>query len=231
MIDTERIRREAEERGIGRLCHITVERNIGPILLEGQGVLAPSLLPRGCRRSMRMDGFVDYACFSVEFPNTWLLQDLRNTRATSGREEDFVVLYTRPQYLWRLGTKFCPVNAATGSGERVADGCDGFRCMYAQTVTGKRRFCRQLRRLACAPTDEQAEVLVPGGIDSTDIVGIAVQAEDQARRVSAHWRNPSEARRIVVVPEYYERHTLSGLLQSGRRPAEHPWTPGGTHDD
>ena len=231
VIDTERIRREAEEREIGRLCHFTVERNIGPILLEGQGVLAPSLLPNDRRRSIRMDGFLDCACLSVEFPNTWLLQDLRSTRATWGREEEFVVLYIRPHYLWRLGTKFCPVNAATGSGERVADGCDGFRCMYAQTVTGKWRFCRQPRRLACAPTDEQAEVLVPGGIDSTDIVGIAVQDEDQARRVSAHWRNPSEAPRIVVVPEYYDPDRLKALLQSGRRPIEHLWTPGGTHDD
>ena len=74
-------------------------------------------------------------------------------------------------------------------------------------------------------------MLVPGGIDSTDIVGIAVQDEDQARRVSAHWRNPPDAPRIVVVPEYYDPDRLKALLQSGRRPIEHLWTPGGTHDD
>lgn len=225
--DAVRIRREAEERGIGRLCHFTAERNLSHILLEGQGVLAPKFLPGGRWKWKRLDGLDDHACLSVEFPNTRLLKK----RATLGRGDGFVVLYARTHYLWRSGTKFCAVNAATESGKRVTRGHEGFQSMFAQTVTGNWCSSRSPRRLACAPTDEQAEVLVPGGIDSTDIVGIAVQDEDQARRVSAHWRNPPDAPRIVVVPEYYDPDRLKALLQSGRRPIEHLWTPGGTHDD
>ena len=225
--DAGRIRREAEERGIGRLCHFTEERNISPILLEGQGVVAPKFLPDGRRKSERLDGLDDHACLSVEFPNTRLLRK----RATLGRGDGFVVLYARTHYLWRSGTKFCAVNAATERGNRVGEGHVCFQCMFDQRVTGRRCCYRQRRRLACAPTDEQAEVLVPGGIASTDILGIAVRDECQAGRVSACWRDPSGAPPIVVVPEYYDPYTLTGLLRSGRRPAEQLWTPGGTHDD
>lgn len=225
--DAVRIRREAEERGIGRLCHFTAERNISPILLEGRGVVAPKFLPGGRWKSKRLDGLDDHACLSVEFPNTRLLKK----RATLGRKDGFVVLYARTHYLWRSGTKFCAVNAATERGNRIADGHIGFQCMFDQTVTGSRRSCRQPRRLACAPTDEQAEVLVPRRIASTDILGIAVRDERQACRVSARWPNPSDAPPIVMVPEYYDPYTLTGQLRSGRRPAEHPWRPGGTHDD
>ena len=225
--DAGRIRREAEERGIGRLCHFTEERNISPILLEGQGVVAPKFLPDGRRKSERLDGLDDHACLSVEFPNTRLLRK----RATLGRGDGFVVLYARTHYLWRSGTKFCAVNAATESGKRVTRGHEGFQSMFAQTVTGNWCSSRSPRRLACAPTDEQAEVLVPGRIASVDLLGIAVRNDLQSGRVAACWRNPSEAPRIVVVPEYYDPDRLKALLQSGRRPTEHLRTPGGTHDD
>lgn len=118
------------------------------------------------------------------------------------------------------------MKAATGSGARVVEGPEGFRGLFAETVEGKRPSRRQARCLASAPTDEQAEVLVPAGIAAADILGIAVCDAAQARRVSAKWRNAPGAPRVWLVPEYYDPYRLTGLLRTGRRPDERPWDAG-----
>ena len=164
----------------------------------------------------------------MQSPNARCFKKIRRSR----RLGDWVVLFIRPILLWRLGTKFCPVNAATDRGRRIREGADAFRAMFEPTVAGRRtrNGCRTHTRRShhpdFLPTSQQAEVLVPNGIPRKHITGVAVCDEAQAARehhdLLDHGITPLP---LVVVPEFYEPRSLSGLLRVGKMPVETPWRP------
>ena len=224
----ESIRTKAVERGITRLCHFTPSRNLGHIASDPRGLLASRHLKTDEKTVFnptdieRLDGYRNHLCCSIQYPNAWYF---RKARGKEVLFRDWVVVFIKSHYLWLVGTKFCPRNAAAGYGRSVRGGAAAFDGLFAQTVVGSHTYRRELGHPDFLPTDEQAEVLIPDVIEHEDVIGIAVRDQAQARREVAALnilgRKPP---RTFIVPEFYSPGWLSGSLRAGSIPAEPEFT-------
>lgn len=218
------IRREAEDRGITRLCHFTPSRNLAHVASDPRGLLASRHLEADEKAVFnptdveRFDGHPDHLCCSIQYPNAWYF---RTARGKERLFRDWVVVFIKSHYLWRVGTKFCPRNAAAGYGKSVGEGSAAFRGLFAQSVEGNRTYARGQHHPDFLPTDEQAEVLVPDVIRHDDVIGVAVRDQAQAKREIVRLEIlDGKVPRIFIVPEFYSPGRLSSLLRAGRTPAE-----------
>jgi len=222
------IRSALGTRGISRLCHFTPSRSLAHILAGGSGIL-PSLQLAQEDRLMfnptdleRMDGHPGHICCSIEYPNAWYFD-----RARKGEMlfRDWVVIFFKPDVLASPGTLFCPRNAAAGYGAHIGSGQAVFESMFAQSVSGAggQVRSRSLLHLPCSPTDDQAEVLVPGSVPANDILAIGVSTDDQARaervRLSVLGIDASHLS-FVVAPTLFDKYALSASIRAGQRPSE-----------
>lgn len=229
----ESIKREVERRGITRLCHFTPSRNLLHILTTEQGILATKKLEENERNVFtptdlqRLDRHEDHICCSIEFPNAWYFEQVKSK---DNLFRDWVVLFINPKYLWFPGTRFCHRNAASNYGTNIIEGEEGFKAMFADTVSGAygKTRCRCPNHLPCSPTDDQAEVLVPDQITISDILAIAVPTETQVKQEVTRLRilGITEDRyKFVILPEIFDARTISNLIRSGKRPRETLWIP------
>ena len=227
----EQIKQEVELRGITRLCHFTPSRNLGHILTGITGILATKKLQKDERSVFtptdlkRLDRHEAYICCSIEYPNAWYF-DIAKSKDELFK--DWVILFINPKYLWLSGTRFCPRNAAWGQGRSVAEGKEAFLSMFAQSVAGagNRTFTRSDTRLACCPTDDQAEVLIPDQIGTADILAIAVPTETQAKNEALRLSIlgvPGDKFNFVIAPTLFDKQMLSNSIRSGKRPIEKHW--------
>ncbi len=228
------IKKEVLRRGITRLCHFTPSRNLAHIATGKEGILATKWLEEDERGVFtktdleRLDGYKGHICCSVEFPNTWYFD---KARSKDPLFKDWVVLFIDPKYLWLLGTRFCPRNAAANYGRSVLEGEKGFLSLFADSVSGAsgRTFTRLPTHLPCCPTDDQAEVLIPDRIAKGDILAIGVRNRTQAKNEATRLRLmnlPIDSFQFVIALDLFDKHTLSQLIRSGKRPPETLWTPG-----
>ena len=231
MNSTDRIKKEVGDRGITRICHFTPSRNFGQIVAGKTGVLATRKLSNDERAVYaptdlnRLDGYTDHICCSIEYPNAWYFERARTAEVLF---KDWVVLLIDPKFLSDPRTLFSPRNAAAEYGRHVLPGYEGFHRLYAGSVDGARQqtFTRSSRRLPSCPTDEQAEVLVPDVIELREVLGVAVSSKEQAANEIVRLRllgTPEaeiKALRFLVIPEFWEKYRLSGMLKDGNRPAE-----------
>jgi hypothetical protein len=231
MKNSDQIARKVNDRGIKRICHFTSSRNFGQIVAGKTGVLATKKLELDERNVyaptdlLRLDGFTEHVCCSIEYPNAWYFARARSAEVLF---RDWMVLLIDPKYLSDPRTLFSPGNAAAAHGRGVMGGYFGFNRLFASSVQGTqgRNFTRNSQHFPCCPTDDQAEVLVPDVIELKDILGIAVSSEDQARNEKVRLellgipKVEIRSLRFVVVPEFWQKHQLSALLRNGRRPAE-----------
>ncbi len=220
-------------RGISRLCHLTPFRNLVHIA-SGEGLLSTRQLEKHDRDTFnkqdlqRLDGHPDYICCSIEYPNSWYGRRRRSdTASASSLFPDWVCLTIEPKHLWADTTLFCPRNAAAEGGRLVRSGTAAFESLYESSVqgTGNRTFTRDELPLAC-PTDEQAEVLVHRHVPLRDIQHVIVASEGQARRTFVGLRQLGLSENVFryrVCQAVFDPYKLSGLLRSGRRPAEVDW--------
>ncbi|WP_454016866.1 DarT ssDNA thymidine ADP-ribosyltransferase family protein [Azospirillum sp. Marseille-Q6669] len=224
-----KIEEAAKELGITRLCHFTPSRKLAHILVGELGILATRNLTAAERDLFnatdlsRLDGKPECICCSIEYPNGWYF---KKARERDPLFKDWVVLFIKPDYLWRDGVFFCPLNAAKAYGGHLRQGYEGFSRLYEGRVAGRSRSPGQL---SCCPTDDQAEVLIPDRISVSDILGVAVASEQQALLEFARLKQcgyDASRIRFVVAPMLFESHALSGSIRAGRRPDEHEWTPG-----
>jgi hypothetical protein len=218
------IRELVERRQISRLCHFTPSRNLAHIVASKEGVLASRHLEEGERALFnptdrdRLDGYRDYVCCSVQYPNGWYFRKARQ-RETLFR--DWVVLLLDPRYLWLPGTRFCPRNAAAACGDLIRAGPEAFEALFAQVVDGMRTFYRGPRHPEFLPTDEQAEVLIPDRVGLSDLQSVVVRDHSQARAEASRLRLMDlHVPRFVVVPEFFDPDALSRQLRAGRIPPE-----------
>ncbi|NJM62498.1 MAG: DUF4433 domain-containing protein [Oscillatoriales cyanobacterium RU_3_3] len=175
----------------------------------------------------RLDKHEGYICCSIEYPNAWYFD---KAKSKDKLFKDWVILFINPKYLWLPGTRFCQRNAASGCGRNVAEGKEAFLSMFAQSVPGayNKTFTRSNTHLACCPTDNQAEVLIPDRIEMADILGIAVPTEMQVKNEAARLSilgEPSERFNFVIAPTLFDKHSLSDSIHSAKRPIETPWIP------
>ena len=205
------IRERANRRGITRLCHFTPSRNLAHIASDPRGLLASRHLQDdeaaifNPTDRMRLDGYRDHVCCSIQYPNAWYF---RRARENERLFPDWVVLLIDARHLWQAGTKFCPRNAAAEHGRLVQQGVTAFDSLFADVVEGFRVYSRGPRHPDFLPTDEQAEVLIPDQISRRDVRGVVVQDDEQAAR---------EASRLELqglpVPRTVNR---AGVLRSSR---------------
>lgn len=225
------IKNAVESRGITRICHFTPSRNLVHILTDEVGILATKHLQANERDIFtqtdlkRLDGHAGHICCSIEYPNAWYFDEAKSKDILF---TDWVVLFVKSKYLWMPGTRFCSRNAASGFGAAIAEGETAFMSMFAQSVSGAggNTFKRYNSHLACCPTDNQAEVLVPDLIGISDIIGIAVPNEKQARNEAARLEIlgiPEDKYKFIIAPDLFDKRKLSNLIRSGKRPNEIPW--------
>jgi hypothetical protein len=214
MIDS--IMREVERRGITRLCHFTPSRNLVHILTNEMGILATKHLEEDERNIFTptdlqgLDGHQGYICCSIEYPNAWYFDTAKSKDILF---RDWVVLFINLKYLWLAGTRFCARNAASACGSSVAEGEAAFLSMFAPSVSGAggKTFSRSTSHLSCCPTDNQAEVLIPDKIGISDIIGIAVPTETQAKNEAVRLNLlgiPEEKYNLVIAPDLFDKYKL-----------------------
>ena len=231
MSERDMIRASVSGRGITRLCHFTPSRNLAHILSGAEGILASRNLVEDeaaifnpTDRS-RLDGYPDHVCCSIQYPNAWYFS---KARLGESLFRDWVVILIDARYLWEAGTKFCPRNAAAARGRLVAEGIVAFEGLFADEVEGVRTYRRGPWRRAYAPTDEQAEVLIPDRVSMRDILGIVLRSHEHAANELARLRLQGlHAPAVYVVPEFFDAQRLSAMVGSGREPAEPEYVGGG----
>ena len=229
------IRERMKRRGITRLCHLTPSRNLAHIVSDTRGILASRHLEGdetaifNPTDKVRLDGYPDHVCCSIQYPNAWYF---KKARAEEKLFRDWVVLLIDPRHLWQADTKFCPRNAAAGRGQWVRGGVAAFDGLFSDRMegSGSRVYWRGPRHPHFLPTDEQAEVLISDRIGRSDVDGVVVRDDSQAAREESRLELAGvTVPRIVVVPEFFDPHVLSGILRSGRIPLEREYHRGNQH--
>lgn len=224
------ISEQAQLRGITRLCHFTKAVGLGHILTTGQlrGAAELRESSEGFRPTdrQRLDGYLHHVNCSVEYPNTWYLD---KARAQDPHFQEWVILTLDLRLLDLPGAGFCPFNAARQEGAHVAEGVAAFEAMFAPQVTGNALRRRGPAHPVWAPTDDQAEVLIPGPVSATAITSVIVVSEKQAEleryRLTDHLNAGKLIPPMRVAPDLFDKFRLSTLVRTGWRPAEHPVNP------
>jgi hypothetical protein len=223
--DLEKIRASATKRGITRLCHFTLARTFFKIaqgkvgILSAKSVREDNLDTYHPTDEFRHDGHTDHVCCSIQFPNTYYL---KKAQAKETVFKDWVVLMIDPRYLWSNGTKFCPVNAAKGSGFYITDGANGFEGLFAPSLP-QSNFTRAYAHRVDCPTDIQAEVLVPDRIDLEDFMGVAFQTADDAKQERERLRIGGIAATLPpfhVCPDFFDVDALRNIVRNGHQTIE-----------
>ncbi|MFD0394378.1 DarT ssDNA thymidine ADP-ribosyltransferase family protein [Streptomyces nogalater] len=172
---------QARARGITRLCHFTKSANLSHILDSRQirpvAVLQTAADAFRPADTQRLDGALDFTFLSVEYPNTWYLAQAasrdRNFR-------DWVILTLDVELLATCGARFCAYNSARDRSAGALPGAAGFNAMFAPTVPGKLARRRAQGHPSWWPTDDQAEVQIPGVIPLSAVRSVIVRDEAQA---------------------------------------------------
>jgi len=226
------IQQECAARGITRLCHFTQSRNLSHMFDEPNGLWSTRTLrnndmPHNPTDPDRYDGRDDLICCSVEYPNTYYFVKVRGHDHIF---KEWVVLYIDSSYLWHTDTHFCPCNASRERGRYIHSGIQSFQSLFGQTSPGI-NFTRPPKHLSASPTDIQAEVLVKDPMPLESIIGIAVQNDEQAQReiFRLNLQNILMDKPIYVVPDLFNRSTLSRMIQRGVRVTEILYNNGGYH--
>lgn len=175
-----------KEKNITRLCHFTKSSNLSHILRNESGILANTFLDDQLEilkknDEHRYDNKEDYVCCSVQYPNSWYLRRIKDIDPLF---KEWVVLLIDPSLVNNSTTLFCHRNAAAGRGQFIKGGQDGFAGMFRNPVQGQgqRLMYRSQLMPDCCPTDDQAEVLLYKNISRSNIIGVVVPTEEQARK-------------------------------------------------
>ena len=135
---------------------------------------------------------------------------------------DWVVLEITPDYLWKDGTLFSPVNAARGGGRYIGEGAVAFEALFGPAPAGS-LFTRSLTHVDACPTDNQAEVLVASPIPLDSVGGIVFPSHEAAQsereRLDLLELSPGDAS-WKVSPEMFDPQRLAGRIRSSERVAE-----------
>ena len=175
----------AKRIGIRRLCHFTRLSSLRDIVHDRCIKPSVELRPEQINDSERYDQLRDHVCCSIMFPNVFLLNEYAKDLS------DWCVLILRGSLLGQPDVLFCAVNAATKFGELVEPGLAGLESLYRNEVRlGNRHWRRSPNQPKSVPTDNQAEVLIPGRIplDAIDeIVVVSDVAQGQVQDLSRDW--------------------------------------------
>lgn len=210
----DKIRREAQARGIQNLFHFTPFENL-------KGILEHGLIDRGTLEAvedydfcvtdtMRLDGYIDSVSLSIEGLNESMLEAKRKIRWRG-----WVVLQLDASILWTHNCRFCWTNAASKDIQRKRGFMGGpwaFGEMFAHFPVSPSdpRSIREVHDLEDRfPTYSDAEVMVSDPISPELITGIGVEGNWRIKQVQG-WGLIDEEKVALEVMEY---------LKTGRWPA------------
>jgi cold shock CspA family protein len=185
--EAEQIRAFVAEREIKCLCHFTTIENLQGICQDG-GLLSYSKLQdlnydyqqidEG-----RWDGKLNHICCSIQSYNSMYLYHAKSKSTL------WVLLGIKPDYLWKEGTLFCRINAASERGAYIKKGFAGLKSMYDPVVIDIRGREYTREGLATAkPTCIQAEVQVHESISLDDVIVIGVPPGNEQKVRDAGWK-------------------------------------------
>jgi ssDNA thymidine ADP-ribosyltransferase DarT-like protein len=224
--DLEAIQSDVLQRGITRLCHFTRSEKLAHMLAQTQAILPtqelreryPDLLD--VTDTQRLDGRLAYICCSIAYPNTWYL---RTIKAHNTPFQDWIILCLDPCLLWERIALFSPRNAAAQRGALLRGGWQGWSALFHPEVQGAGGVVRRRtpRHLRCCPTDDQAEVLIPGAVSKSYIRMVIVADAMQAHREQVRYR-------VLGIEADFEwriapalfTSAWSGAVRQGQRPQE-----------
>lgn len=220
---------EIKRRGITRLCHFTNSRSFIHIIQKEAGIIANQFL--GSEEEVgilkrndqnRFDDREDYVSCSIEYPNTWYFNSIKNADM---HYKDWVILFIDPTIMAQKETLFSPVNAATGGGKYLKEGILGFSELFKERVVGKYDISRTEQMLNCCPTDGQAEVMIYKNIPRKYIKGICVPTLEQAaieRIKISHLDIDEDFLDQIdwVVSEDLFDNSWNKMIREGKRPIE-----------
>ena len=203
----------AKRNGIRRICHFTRLSSLRDMVNDRCIKPSADLRPEQVNDSERFDRLRDHVCCSIMFPNVFLLNEYAIDLS------DWRVLLLRASLLGQPGVLFCPVNAATRSGEFVRPGLAGLQSLFGDEVRlGNRHWRRAPRQPQWVPTDNQAEVLIPGQVplDAVyEIVVASAAAQGRVEDILRDWPPESGLRparrteaRMFRKDAYYEHNLL-----------------------
>ena len=211
------VKSSVENAGIQRLCHFTRVQFLPEIFRNRRISPTSDLLRRnsGCIRNdvFRRDAHLECVSCSIQYPNLWLLDKFRCRYP----DAEWVVLVLKPDRLWGEGTLFSPVNAAKDNGEYLRDGIAGFNAMFDMHPPSSFSSFRGHTHLSSCPTDNQAEVLVPGAIPIAEVTDVLVGTEGLCSRVHDEIQSlPAEHQPLLVLnPEFFDRDDLTVKIWRG----------------
>jgi hypothetical protein len=224
---------EVRKRGITRLCHFTLVRNFVHVATSPEGILSRKSLeadhmPFAHTDAERRDRHRECICCTVQYPNLWYLRKIQDSDPIF---REWVILLLSPDYIWRSGTLFSVGNAAARGGANLAEGLVAFQRLFSGEVVDSqgRFFKRTPAFLGCCPTNQQAEILVPGSIPRTGITGVVVPSVSRARDEAARLRLLGVAdlsRLLVVAPGLFDAAGLDRAIREGKPPRETRWKAG-----
>ena len=210
----------ARQRGIRRLCHFTYLSSLRQVIADGCIKASAELPLDQVNDRTRADGHREYVCCSVTYPNVFLLDKFAKNL------NDWCILLLRPELLGEAGIRFCAVNAASGWGRHVGEGPIAFDALFLDEVeSGKRLLKRTARQPKSVPTDNQAEVLVPGSVPISFVFEIVLRSDvayKETHSIIGNWPStvaPPALRvesRMFSIQSYWD----SGLF-SDPLPIEH----------
>jgi hypothetical protein len=212
----------ARELGVTRLCHFAPFKNVHHILASGAILSSARVKQEYPERynptdELRLDKLETHVCATVEYPNVWYLEKVE---ANNDVWIDSIVFLIAPDVLDHTGAAFCVRNAASRA--PVTEGRAGFDAMYAQQVQGKGLWTRERGHPRWLPTDLQAEVLIPGAVPLSAVLGAVVKDVSAARRFMTQVRLSRQSLGMprIVSEGFFDREVLRRLRTGGRRPLE-----------
>ncbi|MCW5254534.1 DUF4433 domain-containing protein [Streptomyces sp. SHP 1-2] len=217
----------ARARGVTRLCHCTKSANLSHIL--GSREIRPVATLREAADAyrpadiQRLDGAPDHTFLSVEYPNAWY-QSQAADRDPHFR--DWVVLTLDAELLATPGARFCPYNSARDGSCGALPGTEAFDALFAPTVTGNAARKRERAHPTWWPTDDQAEIQIPGTIPLSAVRSVIVRNGQQAALEHHRLTQFGMAALLpplVVAPVLFDKRALSASVRSGIRPPETPY--------
>jgi hypothetical protein len=176
LLDRLQIQKQAADLQIPYVLHFTRAANLHSIMTHG-------LLPREAARGQgvtprindqhRWDGRTDATSISIGFPNARMFWKYREEEAG----EDWAVLIMSPAILWTKNCAFCKHNAADKRIRKLplSDlmSMSAFAGLFAPIEGAPSREMQGLKPFD--PTDVQAEVLVFGVIEPSDITAVVFE--------------------------------------------------------
>jgi hypothetical protein len=216
---------------VTRLAHFTPARNLWHIAQDGCIRSSKDLADHAPdyfdpTDHERFDRHPEMVCTSFEYPNVYYLAHAR-VKPQYTNYPDWVCLLLNRDLVRRPGSLFCDCNAAKHSGAHLREGADALLGCFAD-VSPTAGWHRSSNQLAGSATDLQAEALIPGPIDLSDVLGIVVPSADDALNqygILALGNLGPERFGWVVSPVLFSTSRLVSAIKNGHDIEEYVWRP------